>query len=50
MSERWIAETARVAADAEVGLGTVVEAGATIGAGCKIGHHVVIHQGARIGE
>jgi UDP-2-acetamido-3-amino-2,3-dideoxy-glucuronate N-acetyltransferase len=50
MSDRWIADSANIAADTELGFGTVVESDVRIGAGCKIGHHVVIHAGSQIGD
>lgn len=41
---------ARIGADVEIGLFTVIEAGVVIGEGCRIGHHVVIHTGSQIGR
>jgi UDP-2-acetamido-3-amino-2,3-dideoxy-glucuronate N-acetyltransferase len=47
--ERWIAASARVGSDVEMGYGVVVEDGVEIGDGCRIGHHVVIRRGSKIG-
>ncbi|MDQ7007550.1 MAG: DapH/DapD/GlmU-related protein [Acidobacteriota bacterium] len=41
---------ARVAESADLGPGTVVHQGVSIGAGCRIGAYVVIHPGTVIGE
>ena len=46
--DRWIATSARVGADVEMGYGVVVEDDVEIGDGCRIGHHVVIRRGSKI--
>lgn len=50
MSDLWIHPEAKIADDAAIGLGTVIEAGVSIGTGAQIGHHVVIHAGCQIGD
>jgi hypothetical protein len=45
-----ISEKAHIGANAQIGIGTIVEDNVSIGDGCIIGHHVVIHKDAKIGN
>jgi UDP-3-O-[3-hydroxymyristoyl] glucosamine N-acyltransferase len=38
--ENWIDPSAKLGAETKVGHGVVIEAGASIGAQCVLGHHV----------
>jgi UDP-3-O-[3-hydroxymyristoyl] glucosamine N-acyltransferase len=47
--QAWIAESASVAEDVEVGAFAVIESGAHVGQGCSVGSHVYIGPDVRVG-
>jgi UDP-3-O-[3-hydroxymyristoyl] glucosamine N-acyltransferase len=50
MTSSFIASSAQIAEDVQIGEFCVIESGVEIGSGCRIGHHVVIRAGSQIGH